>query len=88
VPGVGAGLGYGGESALTPSAFAAKFNINRSIHLAGGHLETSNLKLGTQSSIALWFWLGHESGASDRTGELINALGVSLKVRISFRITR
>jgi putative membrane-bound dehydrogenase-like protein len=55
--------------------------INRSIHLAGGHLETSNLelKLGTQFSIALWFWLGHESGASDRTGDLINALGVSLK---------
>ena len=37
------------------------------------------MKLGTQSSIALWFWLGHESGASDRTGELIHALGVSLK---------
>ncbi|OYW24622.1 MAG: hypothetical protein B7Z55_01650, partial [Planctomycetales bacterium 12-60-4] len=53
--------------------------INRSIHLAGGHLETSNLKLGTQASAALWFWLGHESGASDRTGELINALGISLK---------
>ncbi len=79
VPGVGSGIGYGEESVLTPSAFAAKFNINRSIHLAGGHLETSNLKLGTKSSIALWFWLGHESGASDRTGELINALGVSLK---------
>lgn len=79
VPGVGTGLGYGEESALKASAFASKFNINRSIHLAGGHLETSNLKLGTQASIALWFWLGHESGASDRTGELINALGVSLK---------
>jgi len=89
LPGVGSGLGYDTESALTGSAltgsvfasyaFSGSKHINRSIHLAGGHLETSNLKLGTQSSIALWFWLGHESGASDRTGELINALGVSLK---------
>jgi len=79
LPGVGSGLGYDTESALTGSAFSNFKNINRSIHLAGGHLEISNLKLGTQSSMALWFWLGHESGASDRTGELINALGVSLK---------
>jgi putative membrane-bound dehydrogenase-like protein len=79
LPGVGSGLGYDTESALTGSAFTSSKHINRSIHLAGGHLETSNLKLGTQASIALWFWLGHESGASDRTGELINALGVSLK---------
>jgi putative membrane-bound dehydrogenase-like protein len=79
LPGVGSGLGYGENSALHHSAFGVSDLINRSIHLAGGHLETSNLKLGTQSSIALWFWLGHESGASDRKGELINALGVSLK---------
>lgn len=79
LPGVGSGLGYDSESALTGSAFTSSKRINRSIHLAGGHLETANLKLGTQSSIALWFWLGHESGASDRAGELINALGVSLK---------
>jgi len=89
LPGVGSGLGYDTESALTGSAltgsifasyaFSGSKHVNRSIHLAGGHLETSNLKLGTRSSIALWFWLGHESGASDRTGELINALGVSLK---------
>jgi putative membrane-bound dehydrogenase-like protein len=79
LPGVGSGLGYDSESALTGSAFSNPKHINRSIHLAGGHLETLNLKLGTHSSIALWFWLGHESGASDRKGELINALGVSLK---------
>ncbi|MFO1482863.1 MAG: PVC-type heme-binding CxxCH protein [Verrucomicrobiaceae bacterium] len=79
LPGAGSSLGYDEESALKPSAFSDPKTINRSVHLAGGHLETSNLKLGTQSSIALWFWLGHESGASDRTGELINALGVSLK---------
>lgn len=81
LPGVASGLGYDAESTLTGSAFSGSKHINRAIHLSGGHLETSNLelKLGTQSSIALWFWLGHESGASDRTGELINALGVSLK---------
>ncbi|MBE7496475.1 MAG: c-type cytochrome [Verrucomicrobiaceae bacterium] len=79
LPGFNAGLGYGDESALKTQVKVPRDKINRSIHLAGGHLETSNLKLGTQSSIALWFWLGHESGASDRTGELINALGVSLK---------
>ena len=79
LPGAGSGLGYDEESALKPSPFSSAHTINRSIQLAGGHLETSNLKLGTQSAIALWFWLGHESGASDRMGELINALGVSLK---------
>jgi putative membrane-bound dehydrogenase-like protein len=79
LPGAGSGLGYDEESALKPSPFSSAHTTNRSIHLAGGHLETSNLKLGTQATIALWFWLGHESGASDRSGELINALGVSLK---------
>ena len=79
LPGAGSGLGYDKESALKASPFSGAQTINRAIHLAGGHLETSNLKLATQSSIALWFWLGHESGASDRTGELISALGVSLK---------
>lgn len=79
LPGPGSGLGYDEESALKPSPFSGPQGINRSIQLAGGHLETANLKLGTQASIALWFWLGHESGAGDRTGELINALGARLK---------
>ncbi len=80
LPGFNAGLGYGDESALKPQEVQVpRDKINRAIQLAGGHLETSNLKLKTQASIALWFWLGHESGASDRIGELINALGVSLK---------
>jgi putative membrane-bound dehydrogenase-like protein len=79
LPGPGSGTGYGDESALTPSAFSGPNKINRCVHIAGGHFECSATGLGTQSSIALWFWLGHESGASDRTGELINALGVSLK---------
>ncbi|MBL9182564.1 MAG: c-type cytochrome [Verrucomicrobiaceae bacterium] len=93
LPGVGSGLGYGSESALTSSAFSGPDQINRSIHLAGAHFHNdwrhflSSMKPGStpvlsppkSASIALWFWLGHESGASDRTGELINALGVSLK---------
>jgi len=79
LPGAGSGRGYDEESALKSSPFSSTQKINRAIHLAGGHLEASNLKLGAQASIALWFWLGHESGESDRSGELINALGVSLK---------
>jgi putative membrane-bound dehydrogenase-like protein len=80
LPGFNAGRGYGEESALKPQQVQVpRDKINRSMHLAGGHLETSNLKLGKQASAALWFWLGHESGATDRTGELITALGVSLK---------
>ncbi|MFN0078388.1 MAG: PVC-type heme-binding CxxCH protein [Prosthecobacter sp.] len=79
LPGVGVGLGYDQESELKQSEFSDHFGVNRSIHLAGGHLETSNLELGPQASIAVWFWLGHESGASDRSGELINVLGNSLK---------
>ncbi len=86
LPGPGSGLGFGGESALTPSAFSGPNAINRAVHLAGGSLKTDWRAIfkqksysATQNTIALWFWLGHESGASDRTGELINALGVSLK---------
>ncbi len=93
LPGPGTCLGYGGESALTTSAFSGPNKINRCVHVAGGHLRThlkntvrklingfwQTVDITPPTSIALWFWLGHESGASDRTGELINALGVSLK---------
>ncbi len=90
LPGVGSGLGYGVESALKLSPFSKDQSINRAVQVAGGHIKAdwSNLPVERASpkepapsaaSIALWFWLGHESGASDRTGELINALGVSLK---------
>ena len=79
LPGAGSGLGYGDESALTPSAFSGVGRINRAVHLAGGSVKMPELNLNDSFSIGLWFWLGHESGASDRTGELIHALGVSLK---------
>lgn len=90
LPGVGSGLGYGVESTLKLSSFSKDQSINRAVQVAGGHIKAdwSNLPVERASpkerapsaaSIALWFWLGHESGARDRTGELINALGVSLK---------
>jgi putative membrane-bound dehydrogenase-like protein len=81
LPGAGSGLGYDDESVLRASAFSAAEGINRGVQLAGGRLEMSDLKLDEQATIGFWFWLGHESGASDRTGELFNALGVSLKAR-------
>jgi putative membrane-bound dehydrogenase-like protein len=96
LPGPGSGRGYADESALTPSPFSGSQAINRSVHLAGGYLHASwkgNLaertadgralqtEIPSTATIALWFWLGHESGASDREGELINALGVSLKAK-------
>ncbi|HBJ82976.1 MAG TPA: hypothetical protein DDZ88_03695, partial [Verrucomicrobiales bacterium] len=86
LPGPGSGLGYDVESSLKPSSFSGLKTINRAVQIAGGHLQTDWRSIvkamnysATKGSIALWFWLGHESGASDRTGELINALGVSLK---------
>ncbi|MCB1211527.1 MAG: hypothetical protein KDK97_19540, partial [Verrucomicrobiales bacterium] len=79
LPGAGSGRAYDDECGLHPSPFYQIGKINRSIHLAGGHLRIPELHPRVEGAIALWFWLGHESGASDRTGELINALGVSLK---------
>ena len=90
LPGVGSGLGYAEESALKLSPFSQDQNFNRAIQVAGGHItlkwssqpvkpDGSTSMSPNHASIALWFWLGHESGASDRAGELINALGVSLK---------
>ncbi|WP_146848503.1 PVC-type heme-binding CxxCH protein [Brevifollis gellanilyticus] len=87
LPGVGSGLGYGEESALRLSPFSKGLSFNRSIQAAGGHLKaewgeqpaTPTKEAPSAASIALWFWLGHESGASERDGELIHGLGVALK---------
>ncbi|MBE2285376.1 MAG: c-type cytochrome [Prosthecobacter sp.] len=93
LPGPGSGLGYGNESALSDSPFCIPGQINRCLQIVEGAIEhnwrdiyfetikayTGESVAPRHASIALWFWLGHESGASDRTGELINALGVSLK---------
>ncbi len=77
LPGVGAGEGYGDEAALRISAFSDK-HINRAIHLAGGQVEVKKLELREKASVGMWFWLGHESGASERKGYLIEAFGASL----------
>ena len=91
LPGPGSGLGFGNESALMPSAFSGPDAINRCVHVAGGSVETcwqvllpdikvfsDALVAPNRGSIALWFWLGHESGASDRSGHLMDALGTTL----------
>ncbi len=81
LPGAGSGLGYGEESALRASAFSGTAGINRAVQLAGGRLEMPAVEVGRQATIAFWFWLGHESGAGERTGELLQAFGASMKAR-------
>ncbi|MBL9145547.1 MAG: c-type cytochrome [Verrucomicrobiaceae bacterium] len=91
LPGPGTGTGYGSEEALKPSAFSGENHINRCVHLSGASIQASlpyvtrpdgvtkaPRGLMEKASIALWFWLGHESGASDRSGHLIDALGATL----------
>lgn len=57
----------------------SNWTVLRRLPLPPHRADPTSLAAQNHASIALWFWLGHESGASDRTGELINALGVSLK---------
>ncbi len=80
LPGVGSGTGYGSGEALKPSAFSGEKQINRALHLSGGRVESA-LQTGKQASIALWFWLGHASGAGERSGTIIEALGAKLTAR-------
>ncbi len=81
LPGAGSGLGFGDESALRASPFSAPGEINRAIHVAGGQVHAHVRELGGQAAVALWFWLGHASGASDRSGDLVEAFGVKLRAR-------
>lgn len=71
LPGVGSGTGIGRQQQLTPSAFSGPEQINRSVHLAGGSLQAEISNPNAPYSIALWFWLGERSGASQRSGTLI-----------------
>lgn len=71
LPGVGSGTGTGLREKLTPSAFSGSQQINRALHLAGGDLQADAEDLGEHYSIALWFWLGEASGASERHGTLV-----------------
>lgn len=71
LPGVGSGTGTGARKKLTPSAFSRPKQINRALHLAGGDVQAEVEGLGERYSIALWFWLGEASGASERGGSLV-----------------
>ncbi len=73
LPGVGSGTGGGAGEKLTPSAFSGPTQVNRALHLAGGDVRAEVKDLGDHYSIALWFWLGETSGASDRSGTLVTA---------------
>src|SRR5204863_4995473 len=80
LPGVGSGTGIGVGEALAPSAFSGPSQINRAVHLAGGEVQTELKSLGKSWTIALWFWLGERSGASERSGSLVELPdGLSLK---------
>ncbi|MEN9022147.1 MAG: LamG-like jellyroll fold domain-containing protein [Verrucomicrobiales bacterium] len=81
LPGVGSGSGSDREEALTASPLAADGEINRSMHLVDGYLET-DLDLPAEFTVALWYWLGEHSGASMREGNLIRLpSGQTLTVR-------
>ena len=71
LPGVGSGTGCGLREKLTPSAFSGPRQINRALHLAGGQVQADVEGMGQRYSIALWFWLGEASGASERSGILV-----------------
>ena len=75
LPGVGSGTGCGLREKLTPSAFSGPAQINRALHLAGGDVQAGVKGLGDHYSIALWFWLGEASGASERSGTLVTGPG-------------
>ncbi len=75
LPGVGSGTGCGLQEKLTPSAFSGPRQINRALHLAGGEVQTEVAEIGERYSIALWFWLGEASGASERGGTLVAGAG-------------
>ena len=71
LPGVGSGPGTGLRATLTSSTFSRAKQINRALHLAGGDVQADVEGLGERYSIALWFWLGEASGASERSGTLV-----------------
>jgi hypothetical protein len=75
LPGAGSGTGTGAGEKLTPSAFSGPRQINRALHLAGGEVEAELEGLADRYSIALWFWLGEPSGASERSGTLVTGPG-------------
>lgn len=85
LPGAGSGTGSGAGETLTPSAFSGPRQINRALHLAGGDVMAELKGLGDRYSIALWFWLGEASGASERDGTLVTGPGGETLVSRQFQ---
>ena len=75
LPGVGSGTGIGAGEKLTASAFSGPNQINRAVQLAGGDIRADLGGVGASYSIALWFWLGEASGATERNGTLVAGPG-------------
>ena len=86
LPGVGSGSGIGEQQRLRPSNFSGFHDtgtdesgghaagpsvINRAVHFAGGSLEVDLHDAAAPCSVAVWFWLGERSGASERSGTLV-----------------
>jgi hypothetical protein len=71
LPGVGSGTGAGAGEVLQPSAFSGPRQLNRAVHLAGGEITAPVDRPGTDYSVVCWFWLGERSGASERSGTLV-----------------
>jgi putative membrane-bound dehydrogenase-like protein len=75
LPGVASGSGIGAREALAESAFSGPDQINRAVHIVRGHIRAQVAEIQGDCSVALWFWLGEASGASDRKGDLLTLPG-------------
>ncbi len=75
LPGVGSGTGTGAGEVLQPSAFSGPRQLNRAVHLAGGEITAPVDRPGNDYSVVCWFWLGERSGASERSGTLVQGPG-------------
>ena len=72
LPGVGSGTGTGAGEALVAGAFAPRGAINRALHLAGGSLLVD--APAGDATLLVWLWLGERSGASPRSGRVVEGL--------------
>jgi hypothetical protein len=82
LPGAGSGTGTGAGEVLQPSTFSGPRQINRAVHLAGGEITAQVERPGNDYSVVCWFWLGERSGASERSGTLVQGpAGETLECR-------
>lgn len=86
LPGAGTGSGIGATEALRSSAFSGPDQFNRAVHFVGGRMAAPATGLEGDFTVALWFWLGETSGASDRSGTLVTLpSGETLNCRTNTR---